>query len=61
MLAGETDRGDAAVAGQILGTYLRAVGVELKVKEQQDLIERLEQLEEALQRQNDRGGGRGIA
>lgn len=45
VLVGKVDRGDAAVAGQLLNTYIRAVGVELKAKEQQELIERIEALE----------------
>ena len=45
VLAGEVDRANAAVAGQLLNTYIRAVSVELKVREQMDLIERLEELE----------------
>jgi len=55
VLAGAVDRGDAAVAGQLLNTYLRAVSVELKAREQLELIERLEALEEALEHKN---GGR---
>lgn len=51
VLAGGVDRSDAAVAGQLLNTVIRAVSVELKVTEQQDLIERLEELESALERQ----------
>ncbi|MDP9474515.1 MAG: hypothetical protein M3R38_02245 [Actinomycetota bacterium] len=47
VLAGKVDRGDAAVVSQILNTYIRAVGVELRVREQQDLVERLEALERA--------------
>ncbi len=47
VLAGKVDRGDAAVVWQILNTYIRAVGVELRVREQQDLVERLEALERA--------------
>ena len=46
---GQMDRADAAVISQIWGTYLRAVSVELKVREQLELIERLEHLEEGLQ------------
>ena len=58
VLAGEVDRGVAAVASQILNVYLRAVSVELKAREQLELIERLEALEEALeQRRGDRGYG----
>jgi hypothetical protein len=49
VLEGRTDRGDAAVAGQLLNTYIRAVGVELKVREQIELVERLDALEEGLQ------------
>ncbi len=45
VLAGEVDRANAAVAGQLLNTYIRAVSVELKVREQMALIERLEELE----------------
>ncbi len=51
VLAGNVDRSDAAVAGQLLNTVIRAVGVELKVREQQDLIERLEELESLLEQQ----------
>jgi hypothetical protein len=46
------DRGDAAVVGQILNTYIRAVGVELKVREQTEIIERMDELESMLERQN---------
>jgi hypothetical protein len=49
VLEGRTDRGDAAVVGQLLNTYIRAVSVELKAREQLELIERLEALEEALE------------
>ena len=46
---GQMDRADAAVISQIWGCYLRAVSVELKVREATELIERLEALEESLQ------------
>ena len=49
VLDGRTDRGDAAVVGQLLNTYIRAVGVELKVREELELRERLDALEEGLQ------------
>jgi hypothetical protein len=52
VLEGRVDRGDAAVAGQLLGTVIRAIGTELKVREQTELIERLEQLEELLEERN---------
>jgi hypothetical protein len=50
---GQMDRADAAVISQIWGTYLRAVSVELKAREQRELVERLEALEEGLEQ--DRG------
>jgi hypothetical protein len=52
VLEGRQDKGVAAVASQVLNVYLRAVSVELKAKEQQELIERLESLEAQAQ-----GGG----
>ena len=45
---GQMDRADAAVISQIWGTYLRAVSVELKAREQREITERLEALEEDL-------------
>jgi hypothetical protein len=45
VLEGEVNRGDAAFAGQLLGTVIRAIGTELKVREQTELIERFEELE----------------
>jgi hypothetical protein len=53
VLAGEVDKGAAAVAGQLLNTVIRAVSVDLKAREQLELIERLESLEEALERQKE--------
>ncbi len=55
VLAGRVDRGSAAVAGQLLNTVIRAVSVELKVREQMELEARLEELEAALERQSERG------
>ena len=55
VLAGDVDKGVAAVASQVLNVYLRAVSVELKAREQLELIERLEALEAALEQ---RGGSR---
>jgi hypothetical protein len=46
---GTMDRGDAAVCGQLYNTLIRAVSVELRVKEQEELIARLEALEEQLE------------
>jgi len=55
VLDGTQNRASAAVAGQLLNTLIRAVGVELRVREQLDLIGRLEELEEIVERQNKRG------
>ena len=55
VMAGKVNRASAAVAGQLLNTYIRAVGVELKAREQLELIERLEALEEQLERGARRG------
>jgi hypothetical protein len=51
VLDGSVDRADASVAGQLLNIVLRAVTVELQVREQLELQERLEQLEDALEAQ----------
>jgi hypothetical protein len=57
VLAGRVDRADAAVAGQLLGTVIRAVGMELKVQEQLDFERRLEELERYYEDQQARQGG----
>jgi hypothetical protein len=58
VLEGRQDKGVAAVASQVLNVYLRAVSVELKVREQAELIERLEALETLLeQRKQERRYG----
>jgi len=51
VLDGTQNRANAAVAGQLLNTVIRAVAVELKVREQLELIERVEELESLLERQ----------
>ena len=55
VLAGKADKGAAAVAGQLLNTYLRALSVELKVKEMLELEQRLEDLESILGQRRERG------
>ncbi len=57
VLEGRQDRGNAAVAGQLLNTYLRAVAVELKAREQLVLIVRLEAIEQSLEHSR-KGGSR---
>ena len=55
VLTGEVDKGVAAVASQVLNVYLRAISVETKLKEQLELVERLESLEEGLEQSRGRG------
>jgi hypothetical protein len=45
VLSGKVDKGVAAVASQVLNIYLRAITVELKVRELTELEERLAALE----------------
>jgi hypothetical protein len=52
VLEEKVDKGVAAVASQVLNVYLRAVSVELKAREQLELVERLEVLEETLVARN---------
>ena len=56
MLEEKVDKDVAAVASQVLNVYLRAASVELKAREQLELIERLEALEEGLEQRT--GGNR---
>ena len=56
VLKGRIDRGDAVTVNQILNTRLRALEFERKIKETEELEERLEALERAAEKQ--RGGKR---
>ena len=53
--AGTMDRADAAVCGQLYNTLIRAVSVELKVREVEDLGRRLEELEGLLESRKGEG------
>ncbi len=55
VLAGDLEAGRAAVANQLLNTRLRAIEVERKVRETEELEERLAALERNAE---SRGGGR---
>jgi hypothetical protein len=55
VVAGRTDRGDAAVVSQVLNVYLRAVSVEIKVKEQDEILQRINSLESASGQADGRG------
>jgi hypothetical protein len=50
LLEGELAPNVAAVAVQSINTDIRAVGASLKAREQEELVERLEALEEQLER-----------
>jgi len=43
--SGAMDRADAAVCGQLYNTLIRAVSVELKAREQDEILARIEALE----------------
>jgi len=54
VLTGRVERADAAVVSQILNTYIRAVGVELRVKEQEEIAREVEELRVMVEMQRDR-------
>ena len=43
------DRGAAAVAGQLLNTVIRAIGMEMRVREVEDLGRQAEELREMVE------------
>ena len=53
VLAGRADRGNAAVAGQLLNTVIRAVGMEMKVRETEELARELQEVREILENRKD--------
>jgi hypothetical protein len=55
VLAGEVDRSDASVAGQLLNTVIRAIGMEMKVREVEELVEEVNAIKEALETRGKRG------
>ena len=58
VLAGRVDRADAAVAGQLLGTVIRAIGTEMKVRETEELARELQEVRDILEtRKGDRRWG----
>ena len=56
VLEGRQDKAVAAVASQVLNVYLRAISIEMKLKEHLELVARLEALEEGLEQ--NRGSSR---
>jgi hypothetical protein len=59
VLAGEVERGVGAVVGQLLNGARACVRDALTAREQEELVARLEALEEALEQNNSSGGGSG--
>lgn len=59
VLAGDQDRGRAAVANQILNTLIRAIEQERKIREQDEVISRLEALEQRYEQNGDKRYGFG--
>ncbi len=53
VLAGTVDRGNAVVVNQILNTRARLIELERKAREEEELVARIEQLEQV----RDREGG----
>jgi hypothetical protein len=53
LLEGELQPGVAAVAVQSINTNIRAVGATLKAREQEELVERMEALEGALEQKKE--------
>lgn len=58
VLAGDVERGVGAVAGQLLNGARACVRDALAAREQEELVARLEALEETLERNNSSGGYR---
>jgi hypothetical protein len=54
LLEGNVDKGVAAVASQILNVYLRAVSMELKLREAEELERRMEEIEALLAARKER-------
>jgi hypothetical protein len=52
VLAGNVDRGDAAVAAQVLGVFIRACEQTRKQREHEEFAERLQRIEEMQSRRN---------
>ena len=55
VLAGEVETGRAAVANQLVNTRLRAIELERKIRETDELEARIEELERLPESQNERG------
>jgi hypothetical protein len=56
VLEGTTDRQDAAVVGQLLNTVIRAIGMEMRVREVDELAREVEELREMVELNKARAG-----
>jgi hypothetical protein len=56
VLEGTTDRQEAAVAGQLLNTVIRAIGMEMRVREVEELAREVEELREMVELNRERAG-----
>jgi hypothetical protein len=59
VLAGEVETGRAAVANQLTNTRLRALEIERKIRESDEMEARIEELERAAEEGDRKGGHRG--
>jgi proteasome assembly chaperone (PAC2) family protein len=55
VLAGEADRADASVAGQLLNTVIRAIGMEMRVREVEELAREIEELRDLVEASRSQG------
>ena len=56
VLKGTTDRQDAAVVGQLLNTVIRAIGMEMRVREVEELAREVEELREMVELNKEKAG-----
>jgi|SRR5829696_3179934 len=56
VIEGTTDRQDAAVVGQLLNTVIRAIGMEMRVREVDELAREVEELREMVELNKARAG-----
>jgi hypothetical protein len=59
VLDGSIDKGNGAVAGQLLNYMTRCIQIEMQAREQEELVERLEALESEMNISHSHNGGRG--
>ncbi len=57
VLEEKVDKGAAAVAGQLLNTYLRAVSMEMKLREVEELERRMDEIEALVAARKERPWG----